>query len=125
MSAVDTQPGGIELTIRGEIRTVGTVTEYPHLSLDSDGSARIGRTRYKVAHLAAEHYQYGWTAEELLRQHSDLRPEQVYAALTYFYDHYEALVRQLSASANSVEAATAQQAVSREELLRRRASAGL
>ena len=40
---------------------------------------------HKVIHLAAEHYHYGWSAEELMRQHADLRPEEVYAALTYFF----------------------------------------
>ena len=51
--------------------------EYTHLTTDSDGTERIAGTRYKVLHLAADHYQHGWSAEELLRQHPDLRPEQV------------------------------------------------
>ena len=68
---------------------MSTVLQYPHLSFDADGTVRIDRTRYKVIHLAGEHYHYGWSAEEILRQHPDLRPEQVYAALTYFYDHHD------------------------------------
>ena len=55
---------------------MSTATHYPHLTLE-DGVARIGNTRYKVLHLASEHYHHGWTAEELLRQHTDLRPEEV------------------------------------------------
>jgi uncharacterized protein (DUF433 family) len=61
---------------------MGSVIGYPHIDLDAKGVARIGQTRYKVLHLAAEHFHYGWSAEELLRQHPDLRPEEVYAALT-------------------------------------------
>ncbi len=61
---------------------MNALIQYPHLSLDADGSARLAGTRYKVIHLAGEHYHYGWTADEILRQHPDLRPEQVYAALT-------------------------------------------
>src|SRR5215470_18052563 len=68
---------------------MSSVTTYPHITVDEGGVARIGRSRYKVIHLAAEHYHYGWSAEELLRQHPDLRPEEVYAALTYFYDHFD------------------------------------
>jgi uncharacterized protein (DUF433 family) len=68
---------------------MSSVTNYPHISIDQHGTARIGQTRYKVIHLAAEHYHYGWSAEELLRQHPDLRPQEVYAALTYFYDHHD------------------------------------
>jgi uncharacterized protein (DUF433 family) len=59
---------------------------YPHLTIDGNGTARIGKTCYKVIHLAADHLQHGWTAEELLRQHPDLRPGEVYSALTCFYD---------------------------------------
>lgn len=68
---------------------MATVANYPHISFGPDDRARIGQTRYKVSHLAAEHYHYGWSAEELLRQHPDLRPEEIYATLTYFYDHYD------------------------------------
>jgi len=74
---------------------MSTTTNYPHLTIDDDGTARIENTRYKVIHLAGEHFHYGWSAEEVLRQHPDLRPEQVYAALTYFYDHYESLIEQM------------------------------
>ena len=67
--------------------------------------ARIDETRYKVLHLAAAHFYHGWTAEELLRQHTDLRPEQAYSALAYFYDHCDDLVAQLEASAAAAESA--------------------
>ncbi|MBV8074994.1 MAG: DUF433 domain-containing protein, partial [Planctomycetaceae bacterium] len=56
---------------------MNTVLHYPHLSVDADGTARLEGTRYKVIHLAGEHFHYGWSAEEILRQHPDLRPEQV------------------------------------------------
>jgi uncharacterized protein (DUF433 family) len=94
---------------------------YPHLSFDADGTARLERTRYKVIHLAGEHYHYGWSAEEILRQHPDLRPEQVYAALTYFYDHHDAMVEEMRASVAEVESARLKQPLSRAELLKRRA----
>jgi uncharacterized protein (DUF433 family) len=97
-----------------------TDIHYPHLTIAEDGTARIGKTRYKVSHLAAEHYHYGWSAEELLRQHPDLRPEEVYASLTYFYDHYEPMVAELKASAALHESTRPSQTVSRDELLRRR-----
>ncbi|MBW8883258.1 MAG: hypothetical protein JF612_00480 [Planctomycetia bacterium] len=55
-----------------------TLAIYPHIQLDAADVARVGSSRYKVLHLAGEHYHYGWSAEELLRQHPDLRPEEVY-----------------------------------------------
>ena len=98
-----------------------TASEYPHLTIDEDGTARIGGTRYKVNHLAAEHFHHGWTAEELLRQHPDLRPDEVYSGLTYFYDHRDAMVAQMKASFSALEADRATQPLSRDELLRRKA----
>ena len=98
--------------------SIGTV--YPHIVVADDGIARIGETRYKVQHLAAEHYHYGWTAEELLRQHPDLRPEEVYAALTYFYDHHEELVALMATAAINADAARNRQTLSRAELLGRK-----
>lgn len=80
-------------------------TVYPHIEIDAAGVARIEKTRYKVLHLAAEHFHHGWTAEELLRQHPDLRPEQAYAALVYFYDHFDEMVAQMETSAAEAERA--------------------
>ena len=99
---------------------MSTAIQYPHVIIDDDGTARIERSRYKVIHLASEHYHYGWSAEEILRQHRDLRPEQVYAALTYFYDHYNRLVEEMQASAEIAEAERIEQPLSRDQLLKRR-----
>jgi uncharacterized protein (DUF433 family) len=100
---------------------MSTATAYPHLTTHPDGSVHLGDTRYKVIHLAAEHYFHGWTAEELLRQHPDLRPEQVYSALAYFYDHYDEMVATMKASGDIAEQAASPPPFSREELLRRKA----
>lgn len=97
-----------------------STTSYPHLVIDDGGNARIGRTRYKVIHLAAEHYHQGWSAEELLRQHGDLRPKEVYAALAYFYDHFDEFVAQMIREANDVDARRLPTPLSRDELLSRR-----
>lgn len=96
---------------------------YPHINVDDQGIVRLGRTRYKVLHLAAEHYHHGWTGEELLRQHPDLRPEEVYAALTYFYDHFDDMLGQLQANAEAADALRGAQALTRAELLARKKDA--
>jgi uncharacterized protein (DUF433 family) len=92
--------------------------QYPHLSFSS-GEALIEGTRYKVAHLAGEHYHYGWSAEELLRQHPDLRPEQVYAALVYFYDHFGAMVDAMRQAGEEIDEQRKRQTLTRNELLSR------
>jgi uncharacterized protein (DUF433 family) len=100
---------------------MSTAVQYPHLTIDDDGKARIERTRYKVIHLAGEHYHYGWSVEEILSQHPDLRPEQVHAALTYFYDHYDQLLEEMRALAEATETERLKQPLSRAEPLKRRA----
>ena len=99
---------------------MSTLLQYPYLMLDDDGNARIDGTRYKVIHLAGEHYHYGWSAEELLRQHPDLRPEEVYSALAYFYDHFDAMLAQMKAASERGESRVQNQGLTREQLLQRR-----
>jgi uncharacterized protein (DUF433 family) len=99
---------------------MSTLARYAHLDVGEDGHVRIERTRYKVIHLAGEHYHYGWSAEEILRQHPDLRPEQVHAALTYFYDNRDRMVKELHEVAALAEREAAAQPFSRAELLGRR-----
>jgi hypothetical protein len=36
-----------------------TATQYPHIQIDDAGTAYIGSSRYKVLHLAGEHYLVG------------------------------------------------------------------
>jgi uncharacterized protein (DUF433 family) len=98
---------------------MSTAAQYPHIVVDASGAARIGQSRYKVEHLAAEHYHHGWTAEELLRQHPDLRPEQVYAALAYFYDHHDEMIAHMESSAAAAEQSRQAHGLSRDELLKR------
>ena len=94
-----------------------TVT-YPHLTI-RDGVARIGDTRFKVIHLAASHHFMGWGAEELLRQYPDLKPEEVYAALTYFYDHREEMIAKMEEDEREHAEMAKAQRPTREELLQR------
>lgn len=98
---------------------MSTNTTYPHITIRPNGVAHIGDTRYKVRHLAGEHYHYGWSAEELLRQHPDLRPEEVYSALAYFYDHREEMLADMERAAEYAESMRSPSQVSREELLAR------
>lgn len=104
---------------------MSTVIQYPHLTMHSDGTVRIGNTRYKVLHLAGEHHYQAWSADDLLRNHPDLRPEQVYAALTYFYDHRDEMIAELEAEDAASRDAWSPPPVTRAELERRRAARGL
>lgn len=97
-----------------------TPTTGSHVTVDDSGTAWVTGTRYKVLHLAGEHYHLGWTAEELLRQHTDLRPEEVYAALTWFYDHRVEMLAALHQQSTTVESLRRDQSLTRDTLLQRR-----
>jgi len=99
---------------------MSSITNYPHITVDAEGTARIGQTRFKVIHVATEHYHYGWSAEELLHQHPDLKPEEVYAALTYFYDHHQQIVAEIQEAATAADTFRNAGNLSRSELLKRR-----
>ncbi len=102
---------------------MATAETYPHIALASDGRVVIEGTRYTVEHIGAEQYFYGWSAEEILRQHPDLRPAEVYAALAYFHDHHDSIVAAIKAGNAQAERARGPEPVSRDELLRRHAAA--
>ena len=91
-------------------------TTYPALSIQESSAVTIRGTRYKVMHLAVEHYEHGWTAEELLRQHPDLNPEQVYAALAYFYEHRDAFIAEMKRVSPNIHPQNSS-SLSREALL--------
>lgn len=57
-----------------------------HIEVDEKGVARIGRSRLKVLHIATEKFQ-GMSEEEIQKAHPFLSMAQIYAALSYYYDH--------------------------------------
>ena len=102
---------------------MATADTYPHVAFATDGKAVIEGTRYTVEHISAEQYFYGWSAEEILRQHPDLQPAEVFAALTYFHDHHDTIVAAIEAGQFRAERTRGPESISRNELLRRRAAA--
>jgi len=58
-----------------------------HVRTDDDGIAWIDETRIKVIEVALDHIAYGWSAEEIHRQHPNLSLAQCHSALAYYYDN--------------------------------------
>lgn len=69
-----------------------------HIFRDAGGVAWIDRTRVKVLELALDHVAYGWSAEEIHRQHPHLSLAQIHAALGYYYDHQTAFDAEMAKS---------------------------
>lgn len=64
-----------------------TAEPIAHIFRDAAGVSWIDRTRVKVIEVALDHVAYGWSAEEIHRQHPHLSLAQIHAALGYYYDH--------------------------------------
>jgi uncharacterized protein (DUF433 family) len=75
-----------------------TATVMPHIWLDEQGRAWIDDTKVKVLEVALDHVAYGWSAEEMHTQHPHLALSQIYAALSYYYDHQAAFDHEIEQS---------------------------
>jgi len=75
-----------------------------HIRID-DGRALIDGTSYKVLDVVLDHLAYGWSPEEVYFQHyGELSMAQIYAALSYYYDHQAELDADIQRQLRDVEA---------------------
>ena len=70
-------------------------TEYEHVVLDEKGVPIIAGTSMKVIEIVLEKTAYGWSPEELHFQYPYLTLRQIYSALAYYWDHQDALDRDI------------------------------
>ena len=57
------------------------------IELDENGVARISGANTKIVEVVLDKMAYGWSPEEMHRQHPDLSMAQIHAALSYYYEH--------------------------------------
>lgn len=63
---------------------------YPHIEKQEGQPARLQRfPRIRIAQIVMDYLAYGWSVEEMCRQHSYLRLSEAYAAMGYYFDHQE------------------------------------
>lgn len=69
---------------------------YPHIVKPDGEPARLERVpRIRVAQLVVDYLAYGWSAEEMCRQHPYLNLAEAHAAMAYYYDHQEEIDREI------------------------------
>src|SRR5438876_6716292 len=64
-----------------------TAATTAHIRLDERGRPWVDDTNVKVIEIVLDHLAYGWDAETIQENHPHLSLAQVYAALTWYYDH--------------------------------------
>src|SRR4051794_9033331 len=80
-----------------EVVRVATVeTRYEHIVLQDDRVPWIAGTTMKVVELVTAQHAHGWSPEELVFQFPHLTLGQVHSALAYYWDHQEALDREIA-----------------------------
>ncbi len=63
-------------------------TVYPHVEKEPGAPARLTRNpRIRVAQIAADYLAYGWSVDEMCRQHPYLTVAEAHAAMCYYFDH--------------------------------------
>ena len=57
------------------------------IELDGNGVAWISGANTKVIEVVLDKIAYGWSPEEMHRQHPHLSMAQIHGALAYYYEH--------------------------------------
>jgi uncharacterized protein (DUF433 family) len=82
---------------------------YPHIEKHEGEPARLQRLpRIRVAQIVMDYLAYGWSAEEMCRQHPYLTPAEAHAALTYYYDHQKEIDEEIQKESKQAEEERAQ-----------------
>jgi uncharacterized protein (DUF433 family) len=69
---------------------------YPHIEAPEDGPARLTRIpRVRVAQLVADYLAYGWSPEEMCRQHPYLTLSEAHTVMAYYFDNSGRIDREL------------------------------
>ncbi len=79
---------------------------YPHIVKDDGQPARLDRhPRVRVAQLVMDYLAYGWSPDEIHRQHPHLTLAEVHSAMAYYYDHQDAIDAEIALELQEVDSA--------------------
>ena len=82
---------------------------YPHIEKLVSGTARLKRVpRVRVAQIVMDYLAYGWSPDEMCRQHSYLALAEAHAAMAYYFDHQDEIDREIEAECREFDAARQQ-----------------
>jgi hypothetical protein len=77
---------------------------YPHINRIEGESARLQRIpRIRVAQIVMDYLAYGWSVEEMYRQHPYLQLAEIYAAMGYYFDHQAEIDAEINAEWEGVK----------------------
>jgi hypothetical protein len=72
------------------------ILSYPHIEKTANQPARLQRLpRIRVAQIVMDYIAYGWSVDEICRQHPYLNLSEAYAAMGYYFDHQEEIDQEI------------------------------
>jgi len=85
------------------------VISYPHIEKSNNKPARLQRLpRIRVAQIVMDYLAYGWSVEEICRQHLYLKPIEAHAAMGYYFDHQKEIDQEIKEEWDQVQGSTSQ-----------------
>ena len=86
---------------------------YPHIQKNEHQPARLQRLpRIRVSQIVMDYLAYGWSVEEICRQHLYLTPAEAHAAMAYYFDHQEEIDQEIAQEWQQVNETMTQKAKS-------------
>jgi uncharacterized protein (DUF433 family) len=83
---------------------MSTSLAYPHIQTAPGQPARLERIpRMRISHLVAEYISYGWSPEEMCRQHPGLTLSEAHSTMAYYFDHQQEIDAELQAEVEQDE----------------------
>lgn len=88
------------------INDMAMQVSYPHVEKVPGSPARLSRTpRVRVAQIVIDYLAYGWSPDEMCRQHSYLAPAEAHAAMAYYFDNQQEIDAEIDAELMEFDAA--------------------
>jgi uncharacterized protein (DUF433 family) len=82
------------------------VITYPHIVKENGKPARLeNHPRVRVGQIVMDYLAYGWSADEIHRQHPHLTLAEVHAAMGYYYDNQAEIDAEIAAELEEVDLA--------------------
>lgn len=82
---------------------------YPHIEKQDNQPARLQRLpRIRVAQIVMDYLTYGWSVEEMCRQHLYLKPAEAHAVMGYYFDHQAEIDQEITEEWAQVQASMTQ-----------------
>lgn len=80
------------------------ILSYPHIEKIDHQSARLQRLpRIRIAQIVMDYIAYGWSVEEICRQHLYLTLAEAHAAMGYYFDHQEEIDQEIRRELQQVQ----------------------